>query len=239
MTQKGRQLCRPPEGRLTDKTKKKRVFSLYLSPAFDIGACQGILELLNTRGHGWQRWCPRLLVSILVARRGFGQCVCINCLLESVHRAGSAQVNVKGYRKITPAHFQAFSKSVWLCKKKKKRKVWFLCLCSTRKYLIIRNLFRLNLGKRCVSPESNAGQPTETPSWWIPLLSASCEWICTKLTGDQRHPRTSRTKKVPENLVLWVQGCRTPLFALVFSTHPCIFTVEKGPTHSAHLQNIL
>lgn len=64
--------------------KQKRVFSLYLSPAFDIGACQGILELLNTRGHGWQRWCPCLLVSILVARRGFGQCVCINRLLESV-----------------------------------------------------------------------------------------------------------------------------------------------------------
>lgn len=111
---------------LTDKTKK-RVFSLYLSPAFDIGACQEILELLNTRGHGWQRWCPCLLVSILVARRGFGQCVCINCLLESVHRAGSTQVNVKGYRKITSAHFQAFSESVWLCKRKRRKyDVWNL-----------------------------------------------------------------------------------------------------------------
>lgn len=144
-------------------------------------------------------------------------------------------------KRLSENHLGALSSFFKICLalQKKKRKVWFLCLCSTRKYLIIRNLFRLNLGKRCVSPESNAGQPTETPSWWIPLLSASCEWICTKLTGDQRHPRTSRTKRCLRILFLWVQGCRTPLLALVFSTHPCIFTVEKGPTHSAHLQNIL
>lgn len=71
----------------------------------------------------------------------------------------------------------------------------FLCLYSTRKFLIIRNSFRFNLGKRtCVSPESNTGQSTGTPSWLIPFLSVSCGCICTEITSNQRHPRTSQTK---------------------------------------------
>lgn len=79
---------------LTDKTKT-RVFSFSSSPPFDIRACQGILELLSAQGHGCQRRCPSLLVSILVARRGFGQCVYINCLLASVQRVGWPQTCLK------------------------------------------------------------------------------------------------------------------------------------------------
>lgn len=81
-----------------DKTKPCFLVhrSLSLSPAFHIGICQGKLELLNTQGHSSQRWRPCLLVSILVAKRGSGQCVCTNCLLHFVHRARSAQINVWG-----------------------------------------------------------------------------------------------------------------------------------------------
>lgn len=76
----------------------------------------------------------------------------------------------------------------------------FLCLYSTRKYLIIRNLFRFNLEKRrCVSPESNTGQSTGTPSWITALLSVSCECICTELTSTNGIQELVRQKGVWES----------------------------------------
>lgn len=96
--------------------QNKILFSLSVSAALNIGVCQGILEQQNTRGHRWQRRCPCLLLSVLVAKRGSRQCVCTNCLLYSVHGqqlSWSKCNGVEGSWKITFRIWSTLIASVW------------------------------------------------------------------------------------------------------------------------------
>lgn len=144
-------------------------------------------------------------------------------------------------KRLSENHLSTLSSIFRVClalqKKKKRRSVTsemysFLCLYSTRKYLIIRNLFRFNLGKRMDVSHQKVMQGN-----LLEHLSVSCKCICTKLTRNQRHPRTSQTKRC---LRILFCGHKDVTLDLPWFFPPTTYIHHwKAPTHSAHLQNIL